>query len=395
MNQNEMRAVHDGKRTFLFLSSCYEPWGGSEELWSSAAKRLACAGHRVHVIKMVVDRTHKRIKELTDVGITFDDYWRIPVPKPTRIARSVLPARFYSRFPDAKRLFLAKTISRLRPDLTVISQGENFDGLEYIERCRQFNVPYAVICQKASDQHWPSEKERQTMHDTFTISKRNYFVSDHNRVLTELQIGVRLPNSEVVRNPFMTPVTEPLPWPESPDGRLRMACVARMFVLEKGQDLLINVMSQDKWKARPLDVTFYGAGIHSKALEEMAALLDVHNLRFAGFSWDVTEIWRTHHALVLPSRAEGLPLTLVEAMLCGRPAVITDIGGNAELIDDNETGFVARGASVHELDAAMERAWQRRADWEEIGRLAESRTRACIPEDPGGVFTAKLLQLCG
>ena len=77
-NQNDERAMHGGQRTFLFLSSCPEPWGGSEELWSSAAKRLACDGHRVHAIKTLVDFEHKRIKELTEVGITLDDYWKIP-----------------------------------------------------------------------------------------------------------------------------------------------------------------------------------------------------------------------------------------------------------------------------------------------------------------------------
>ena len=168
-----------------------------------------------------------------------------------------------------------------------------------------------------------------------------------------------------------------------------------MLVAEKGQDILLNVLSRDKWKARPLEVTFYGKGMHSQGLEEAAALLDIRNVQFAGFTRDVTEIWRTHHGLVLPSRAEGLPLSLVEAMLCGRPAIITDVGGNAEVLDDNETGFLATGASVYEFDAALERAWQRRAEWEAIGLLAASRIRTLVPEDPGGLFTAELLRLCG
>ena len=53
-------------------------------------------------------------------------------------------------------------------------------------------------------------------------------------------------------------------------------------------------------------------------------------------------IWAEHHALVLPSRFEGMPLVVVEAMLCGRPCIVTDVGGNAELIRDGINGFLAK-----------------------------------------------------
>ena len=77
-----------------------------------------------------------------------------------------------------------------------------------------------------------------------------------------------------------------------------------------------------------------------------------------------------NHLLVLPSRAEGTPLALVEAMLCGRPAVITDVGGNAEWIADGRTGFVAEAASARSFGATLERAWLARADWQKMGLQA-------------------------
>jgi glycosyltransferase involved in cell wall biosynthesis len=45
-------------------------------------------------------------------------------------------------------------------------------------------------------------------------------------------------------------------------------------------------------------------------------------------------------------------------MLCGRPAIAHDAGGIAELLVDNETGFLAAAATVGALDAALERAWR-------------------------------------
>ena len=53
-----------------------------------------------------------------------------------------------------------------------------------------------------------------------------------------------------------------------------------------------------------------------------------------------------------------MPLALVEAMLCGRTAVVTDVGGNAEWIEDGETGFVAEAATAKSFGAALkERGW--------------------------------------
>ena len=41
-----------------------------------------------------------------------------------------------------------------------------------------------------------------------------------------------------------------------------------------------------------------------------------------------------------------MPLSLVEALFCGRPALVTDIAGHAELITEGENGFLAEAATV-------------------------------------------------
>jgi len=94
----------------------------------------------------------------------------------------------------------------------------------------------------------------------------------------------------------------------------------------------------------------------------------------------VRSIWAENQLLVLPSRSEGTPLALVEAMICGRPAVVTDAGGNVEWVDEPDTGFVAAAATVRSLGAALERAWQAQGQWPEIGTRA--RARALRQYDP-------------
>jgi glycosyltransferase involved in cell wall biosynthesis len=114
---------------------------------------------------------------------------------------------------------------------------------------------------------------------------------------------------------------------------------------------------------------------------------------FGGFSDDMAEVWSRHHGLVLPSRCEGLPLVVVEAMLSGRVPIVTDVGGNREAVDDEVTGFVAAAATEDALDDAMERAWQRRGEWRAIGAAASLKIRTLVPADPAAVMAAMLHRL--
>ena len=75
-----------------------------------------------------------------------------------------------------------------------------------------------------------------------------------------------------------------------------------------------------------------------------------------------------------------MPLSVVEAMLCGRPCIVTDVAGNRELIRDNVNGFLAKAPTVELLDEAMNRAWENRHRLREMGEAA-ARTFAngCLP----------------
>jgi len=279
-----------------------------------------------------------------------------------------------------------------RPDLVIISQGDNYDGLHFGYLCRKLRIPYALVSHKAADHFWPPDKSRRYRREVFAGAVRCFFVSEHNRRLTEEQNGMTLTNAEVVRNPYLVTADGPLPWPGREMECLRLACVARLYLLDKGQDILLRALAGEKWKGRKLHVSFYGSGVNGEALADLAARLGLRNVSFEGQTEDVLGIWKNHHALVLPSRAEGMPLALVEAMMCGRPCVVTKVGGNAEVVQDGVTGFLAT-PDEDSIDAALEEAWTRRGELRQMGERAALRIRELVPANPAQDFADTLLDL--
>lgn len=376
-------------RRIAFLSSNRTPWGGSEELWSAAAAELASAGHAVTVYKARIDPTVPRMRRLQELGVRLHDLvWMRFVPRVVTkvLVRYVDPAMVAQQV--ARQWF---GLRRFRPDLVVLSQGGNHDGHLMGEICRRMKIPYVVIVQKATDMYWPEDRRLPRLRAMYAEAAAVYFVSEHNLRLTEEQLAISLPRASVVRNPVLVPWEPRADWPDAEDG-LRLACVGRLFPAEKGQDLLIRVLARDKWRARKLSLTFYGEGPQREGLAAMAAFLGLNNMTFSGFTDDVAKIWTNHHALLLGSRSEGLPLVVVEAMLSGRVPIVTAVAG-AEVIDDGVHGFVAAAPTEDAIDAALERAWARRADWRSIGANASAHIRTLVPENPPARLAATLLRV--
>ena len=382
--------MNSRSKTIVIFSSCLVSWGGSEELWSQTAEVLASQGYKIHIFKLNVNFGHPQIKKLMDLGCIVTDLDKYLPNLVRRIGVKLLPNSPKRNLRHYIKKYLAQQIDEIKPDLFIISQGDNFDGLPFIQYCDLSKYRYVIISQKATDFLWADDYQRKWMTKVWENSATNFFVSKENLRLTEEQFGISLNNSEVVRNPFLTKVEKPLNWSFKRNEPIRLACVARLFAWDKGQDILLRVLAKEKWQQRNIHVSFFGEGVNSEGLQGLANYLGVKNVSFEGQVSDIISIWKNHQALILPSRNEGLPLVLVEAMMCGRAAIVTNIGGNAEVLEDNLTGFIAQSIDEKGIDEAMERAWQRLDEWESIGELAAKKVRMIIPQDPPAVFAEKL-----
>ncbi|HKS95383.1 MAG TPA: glycosyltransferase [Terriglobia bacterium] len=274
-------------------------------------------------------------------------------------------------------------------DLVVVSQGGNTDGFPWMEAAKSLGYRYATIAEGVPDS-WPGDDLRERFAGAYESAEAAFFVSHANLAMTRRQMGTALLKGRVLRNPFNVRYDVRLPWPGDPMEWLSLAYIARLEAGGKKQDLICEVLALPHWRKRSVSVSFVGNGPNEGGLRELLSMLNVSNVHFSGAVDDIEGVWARHHAQVFSSRNEGMPLSIVEAMLCGRVCIATDVGGNRELIRDGVNGFLAKAATVELLDEAMERAWENRHRLREMGETAARDVREWVGPDPTGDFVREL-----
>lgn len=373
------------KRILFITTNEGAAWGGSEILWFKVAELCAQSNMTVGIGIKAWNPLPAKIIELTK---------KYPITLIQKQTQQGTLSKIYNKaVPQKLRQSNLKNyqqqILAWKPDVVLVSQGYNRDGVLMMNFLRTHHIPYISLCQAAIHTAWPGTKDAEVMETAYAGALNNYFVSEANLKLTGWQIGKPLQKAQVIRNPFGVPFVNDIAYPQT-DG-YHLACVGRYHFDAKGQDVLLQIMSDTKWQQRDLQINFYGEG-ESKA--QMIKLINNFNIKNVNLKGHVTtpDIWKENHALVMPSRFEGLPLSLVEAMLCSRFGIVTDVSGNKEVIQDNIDGFIAAAPQAEYLDAAMEKAWQRRHEWEQIGKQARQHIIKLVPQNPVAEFYKEILK---
>ncbi|MGB7727475.1 MAG: glycosyltransferase [Candidatus Acidiferrum sp.] len=125
-----------------------------------------------------------------------------------------------------------------------------------------------------------------------------------------------------------------------------LVCAARL-VYGKGIDILIRAVSRVLHQGVPCKCIILGDGPLNEQLQQEVNLEGLSdNVIFEGFQQDVRPYLQAGSAFILTSYLEGLPISVLEAMACGLPCIVTNVGGSAEAVKDQVTGLVIPAASV-------------------------------------------------
>src|SRR6516165_857746 len=335
INENALGAIQEldvRNKHILFLSTNLE-WGGSEELWSRTALKLAMEGLEVIALVQKSLVAQKRMLELQESGACVLSY---PLPVTLwRRARRKLSGKTWSV------LDLEKLLPLGRPALVVTSDGSALPPIDIAEMFVTKKWPFVSIGHNNSELWWPSDELAARYRKILPAALRCYFVSLANQRVAETHLGYKIENAEVVRNPFNVVYdAAPPPWPPiDVNSELRLACVARLDPAAKGQDILLEALAHPSWAGRRWRLTLYGDG---------------------------------------PSRI-GL----------ARLVMATDVGGSSEVIENGVSGILAAAPTIVSVREALEVLWTRREDLREMGKAAAKTIRQQVPRDPIDVFARK------
>jgi len=137
---------------------------------------------------------------------------------------------------------------------------------------------------------------------------------------------------------------------DGPDGRTVRILMVGRFEEQKNQRLLIDSLAglgQLDWS-----LTLVGEGPYRADCERRAQDLGIADrVDFAGYSDRVASYLASHDVFALITNWEGFPRSILEAMAAGLPAVVSDVGGNREAVDDGVTGRVLHSADPAQLAA--------------------------------------------
>lgn len=155
-----------------------------------------------------------------------------------------------------------------------------------------------------------------------------------------------------------SPVPEAIPGcPFEPTRHWLVGTVGRMQVVKDQLTLaraFVRVLQQRPELHARLRLVMVGDGplrAQAQALLDAAGVADLCWL--PGERNDVPAIMRGLHCFVLPSLAEGVSNTILEAMATGLPVLATDVGGNSELVHQGKTGMIVPAADAAAMAQAL------------------------------------------
>ncbi len=354
------------KRLAFLTTNDYSSNGGSEQLWIETALECRNRGNEVMVIIKKHDPTPYFIDKFNSLGIKVQ----------------------YKGRDDFRQLLL------FRPDLLVVSTGDQDEGIEWYDKCIDHNINYVIVNQLTKEpEYWPIKRDiNSEVAKGYLGAASVFFTCKNNHKVMEKRLNCKLPHASIHYNPYHIDKDSFIPFPSMKNG-LDIAMPANLSRVHKGQHLALELFNLKKWRERPVRLNLYGEGYDEEVLKTIAKNYGLQNVIFHKHTNDLLKIWRANHAIMLSSFMEGLPIVLVGSMICARVPIVTDIGAHREVIDDNVDGFIARYPTVEALDEALERAYLKSDMWEEMGQKARQKILSLLPENPVDDFISKIMPL--
>ena len=313
---------------------------------------------------------------------------RVVAIKPGPLAEDAMvrgvPAVVLDRPIKRERILRSLTVmAPLRPD---IIHAHNTTSLHYAVLCRLLGGGRVVMTDHAQISRVPRAFEWYFTDVAVAVSRDTARRSLAHTVLPEVRV---LHNGIQVERPRRSraAVRAELGLGEGP-----VAIHVARFVPLKAQDIVVRAMAELRARGAAMTVLFVGDGPEQASVERLAGELGLgrDEVRFLGFRTDVPDLLAASDVFLLPSRTEGLPLSVLEAMTHSLAIVATPVGGVPELCTNDRDALLVPVDDPGALAGALIKLG---ADAALRARLGESARARALADFSFAAMTDRYLDL--
>ncbi len=225
------------------------------------------------------------------------------------------------------------------------------------------------------------------------VNKCDRFVVTSEFIQKEWSGSIKKNRFEVVYPPFnLEKYDQAIRKPQSSFRAIgkRVGFVGRLSE-EKSVSTLLNAIGIVKRIYPDMELKIVGTGPMESLLKKQCVDMRIaNNVKFEGYKENSFESLKEMDIFVLPSRTEGCPIVILEAMAMGLPVIATNVGGNPELVINNETGFLI---PHDDAEVMAEKILLLIADKDYARQLGQNGRRRAFAEFHPSSFTHKLQNL--
>ncbi|WP_433187178.1 glycosyltransferase [Actinoallomurus sp. CA-150999] len=355
-------------RDVFIVCNNVEELGGLQRWAHDIGRMFADRGHRVHLVGIThADRPHDYGHDLPYTVTVLHDRDLPPASGPVGTLRRELRHRLMVRRGAAR---LSALFRAARPGGVVIAA--QVWAMEWVARADTARMPVIGMS------HESYEATRRS--SRYERVKRHFAGTDLLLALTDadadawafddMSTAGAMPNPLHVVPRSVSPRTEPV---VVRHGRL---------AFEKGQDMLLEAWAEIAPRHPSWRLRLYGSGPDEDALRRQAAEAGVSDsVEFAGPTSDIETALTGASIFALPSREEGFPMSVIEAMAYGLPTVAFDCApGIRELLTDGHDGLIVAPGNTTEFAAALDRLIRDAALRDSLAEAARESVRRYEPD---------------
>jgi len=289
---------------------------GAEIFACQLSEELIKLGHTVDVL--VLSGTDKLLP--FDLNFTY--------------ANANLKNRFFD-FKTFKKIH--KIIKQEHYDIIQANSGDTLKYAVFSKQLFKWNKP--IVFRNASTMSYFIKSSLKKRLNKYLLHKTTKIISVSNYSKKDLLQLYPSLNNKVITIPIGTYNFETISAFENDNKKNKIIHIGN-FSPEKNHKFLIKIFKAYSEIKPNSALWLVGDGILRKEIEDYVKQLKLSDkIKFWGFEKNVIPLIKSVGLMLLPSKIEGLPGVILEALSCGIPVIASKVGGIPEVVIDNESGY--------------------------------------------------------